>query len=231
MKKLVIISSFMVLFVATGCARPLGGESPPTRFYVLSAIVPADKEATGTESVRGPTVGVVPVVLAEHLQHQGIVTRDSQNQVTLAKFDQWAAPLGENASIILGENLTLLIPTDRVLLLPTSRAIDIDYRVETDIVQFERDADGSVILVARWVILDGAARKELAFGRSVYRTPVSGPSVASSDKGQSSQPSGDSEAYQATVAAMSTALAELSGEIATAIQSLDQKRSARRRRQ
>ncbi len=198
----------LVALAVGGCEGVLGGVSAPTRHYVLSAApVPAAGGAAG------PTVGVSTVRLAQHLQHRPIVTRDSQNRVTLAAFDQWAAPLDEQITRTLAENLTAMIPSDRVLVLPASRGIPLAYRLEADIARFEREADGSVVLTALWGVFDGDGRNELAFGRSTLRETLPAPDAVPGE--QPAEPD-----YDAVASAMSRALASLSREIAQAIRAL-----------
>ena len=53
------------------------------------------------------------------------------------------------------------------------KALVIDYQATIVIDQFEKDAQGVVVLVARWAILDND-RKELVLQRSVFtESPVS----------------------------------------------------------
>ena len=171
----------------------------PTRNYVIDA---AEQRGTVRQvSARdGPIVAIVPVVVPEYLNQNGIVTRNSRNEITRAEFDVWAGPLSEEIARAVAENLSSMLPTDRVTLSAGRRSIPVDYTVEIEIVRFERQAsDNAVDLVARWTVFRGDERSVLTMRRSRYSKPVAG------------------SEYRDSVAAMSDAVASLSEEIAAAI--------------
>ena len=171
----------------------------PTRHYIIDAAEQrgAVRQVSAQE---GPIVAVSPVTLPEYLNQNGIVTRNSRNEVTRAEFDQWAGPLSEEITRAVAENLSAMLPTDRVTLSANRRALPVDYTVDVEIVQFEREAnDGPINLIARWTVFRGDERNVLTMRRSRFSKPVAGPD------------------YRDTVAAMSDAVAALSDEIAAAI--------------
>lgn len=181
--------------LAAACSNPFNAEREPTNFFVLTALPQAQTMAPETRS--GPMIGVVPVRLPDYLNHNVIVTRESDNELALAKFNEWAAPLSANVTSVLTENLSMLIPTDRITTIPSNVAIDREIAVE--IINFERDAKGDVVLLARWTILGDSGRRLLAMRRSGFRAedvPIEYPAIA---------------------AAMSQLLGELSRDIAAEI--------------
>lgn len=210
-----LIAPLIAATTLAACADLLASDSLPIRYYVLSADDDADAAALPSAG-HAPTIGVARTQLAKYLERSEIVTQDGPNQISLARFDQWAAPLDRQISTVLAENLTALVPSDRVMLLPASPAVALSYRVETEIVRFERDDDGSVTLIARWSVFDGGGRNELAFGRSTIRKPVAVSSMPVPSNG-GGEPTISPAAYDAIAAAMSVALADLSREIADAI--------------
>jgi hypothetical protein len=100
-----------------------------------------------------------------YLDRPQIVTRTSRAKLTLAEFDQWAAPLSDTIPRVLAENLSLLVPTERVILHPWPRTIDPDYQVIVEVFQFDQNPGGPVVLTARWSLLDRDAQ-ELALRTS-----------------------------------------------------------------
>ena len=181
--------------LAAACSNPFNAEREPTNFFVLTALPQAQTMAPETRG--GPMIGVVPVRLPDYLNHNVIVTRESDNELALAKFNEWAAPLSANVTSVLTENLSMLIPTDRITTIPSNVAIDREIAVE--IINFERDAKGDVVLLARWTILGDSGRRLLAMRRSGFRAedvPME---------------------YAAIAAAMSQLLGELSRDIAAEI--------------
>ena len=103
----------LFLLALAGCAS-----TPPTQFYVLPSLAGSDTAPLSAADSRDLTIGVGPVTLPPYLDRPQIVTNTSRAKLTLAEFDQWAAPLHDIFSRALAENLALLIPTDRVLLHP-----------------------------------------------------------------------------------------------------------------
>jgi uncharacterized lipoprotein YmbA len=189
--------------LAAACSNPFNAEREPTNFFVLTALPQAQTMAPETRS--GPMIGVVPVRLPDYLNHNVIVTRESDNELALAKFNEWAAPLPANVTSVLTENLSMLIPTDRITTIPSNVAIDREIAVE--IINFERDAKGDVVLLARWTILGDSGRRLLAMRRSGFRAedvPME---------------------YAAIAAAMSQLLGELSRDIAAEINSGTRRRA------
>lgn len=186
--------AMVAVLVLAACANPFTAEREPTNFFVLTALPQAQTQAPPRD---GPFIGVVPVRLPEYLNHNVIVTRETGNELALAKFNEWAAPLSANVTSVLTENLSMLIPTDRIATIPANVAIDREVSVE--IINFERDASGDVVLLARWTIIGDSGRRLMAMRRSGFRAedvPMD---------------------YGAIAAAMSQLLGELSRDIAAEV--------------
>lgn len=205
-------AGFALLFVA-GCAGLLGGESTPIRYYVLS-------EVPRTEQTRAPAgpasevvIAVVDVTMADYLDTQRVVTRTTANTVDLAQFDQWAAPFGRHVTRTMKNNISVLIPSERVLLSPLSIPVTVNYEVRVDIQMFEQDPGGDVVLQARWALLDLRRRSAVAVRNVDIRksAAIDPPSEGATETEIETQ------RYSAIAAAMSSALADMSADIATAI--------------
>lgn len=169
----------------------LPGESAPTYYYLLDPIEPgAERDAGG--AVR---LALESVSIPSYLDRQSLVTRGADNRLQVASFHQWAEPLEANVTRVMAENLRLLLGSTDVVRLP-SRAGGFNAELQVDIVRFEREADGPVTLVARWVLLDGRGEQELASRRAVITQAP------------------DGSGPPATVAAMDRALEALSRRIA-----------------
>jgi uncharacterized protein len=197
-------AALLAVVVLAACTNPFTAEREPTNFFVLTALPQAQAQAAAPAR-EGPFIGVVPVRLPEYLNHNVIVTRESNNELALAKFNEWAAPLSANITSVLTENLSILVPTDRIATNPANVAIDKEVAVE--IINFERDATGDVVLLARWTIIGNSGRRLLAMRRSGLRAedvPMD---------------------YNAIAAAMSQLLGELSRDIAAEINAASRRRS------
>ena len=184
----VILGSLAVV----GCSN-----TPPTRFYVLSAIDDQAAVAPG----KGIAIGIGPVTLPQYLNRPQIVTRIASNQMAFAEFDQWGGDLNDNVTRVLAANLSSLLKTDRVSLYPWKDEAPIEEQVTIDVVNFEQDVDGSSLLTAYWSIVDPRKSEVKLMRRSTYRDAGGTTLSATGSAGASQKES--SRFYDAIVAAMS----------------------------
>jgi len=181
-----------LLLLLVGCSQ-----SPPTDFYTLSSL----QLPPGGLSTPKTVVGVGPVTLPDYLDRPQIVTRASGNRVMLADFDSWVEPINSMFTRVLVQNLSVLLASDNVISLPQRRATPLDYQVEVDVSRFDADATGRAVLDARWRVFGQGGEQLVEEGRSTIVEPA----VDASD-------------YEAVVASMSKALAQMSSDIASVIE-------------
>lgn len=136
------------LALASGCAS-----SPPTRYYLLQ---PAGFAAAAAHTEAA--LGIGPVKLPAYLDRNEIVVEQTDFEVTLSDYSQWAEPLDDNIANVLAANLADLLGTDRISRYPRPPGTPVDYQVELDIGRFNARADGRVVLETRWRLLDGDRR-------------------------------------------------------------------------
>lgn len=196
MKILAVLNLALLL---AGCAS-----SPPTRFYVLSAL-PQPAQALGYAAGQEIAVGVGPIELPDYLDRAQLVTRSGQNELNLAEFDRWGESLKDNATQVLAENLALLLPSKKIAIYPWKRSTTIQYQVAAKITRFDHTQGGETALDVRWSIAaaDGA---ELFSRQSHYAEGLAGDDAA------------------ATIAAMNRVLAQFSREVANTLAELQQNR-------
>jgi uncharacterized lipoprotein YmbA len=157
--------------------------------------------ASGASSQSGSkeTIGIWSINIPDHLKRSQIVTRADDNRIEMARFDRWAEPLDEGFARVLRENLSLTLPSHRVYVFPWSASITVDSVVEVEVLRFDYRSSADVTLQAEWAILDRDGNTVLTRETSdIHRSP-------------------ELDDYDAIVAAMSAALADLSREIAGAI--------------
>jgi uncharacterized lipoprotein YmbA len=172
------------------------GSSKPSRYYMLSAIVPS--QSAGED--QRVAVGVGPIELPKYLDRPQIVTRGSENRLVFGEFDRWAEPLEESFARVLAENLATLLSTDRVVRYPWKRSAHVDYQVIVTVSRFDATQGGDAALHTRWSVCDGGGQTILTARASRITEPVA------------------SEGYEAIVQAGSRALEQLSRQIAGALQ-------------
>lgn len=201
------ICIFLLAFLLGGCA-----DTPPTRFYVLSATSDQVASVPG----KGIAIGIGPVTLPQYLNRPQIVTRISGNRLDFAEFDQWGGDLNDNVTRVLAANLSSLLKTDRVSLYPWKDEAPIDEQVTIDVVNFEQDVDGSSVLTAYWSIVDPREGEVKLMRRSSYRDSA-GAAVPVGTAQPSASLSGQAQPYDAIVLGMSRNLEALSRDIASAV--------------
>jgi len=176
-----------------GCAY----QSPPASFFVLS---PQAEASPATRS--GLLLGVGPVNLADYLDRNQIVRRDTEVRLRMDEFNRWAGDHGKNITAVLAENLARTLGSDGVLAYPWTSSLDLDYQVVVDIKRFDAGPDNLVVLEAQWQLLR-EPRQLLQLRRSHIE-------IRAADN-----------SHEAQVKAQSQALAELGKAIAAAVQAAE----------
>jgi uncharacterized lipoprotein YmbA len=166
----------------TACVHVGQQQEQPWRLLTLSPL-PEPVEDTGTTSSPGPVqsaIGVGPIYLPGYLDQNQLVTRISQNRVTLSENDRWAESLEENIAQVLAHNLSILLRTDRVILHPWPAQQRPTYQLEIDVLSFETDTAGTAYLAARWFLRDVARRQTIAEKEVRLTAPAAGSSTEQS---------------------------------------------------
>ncbi len=179
-----------------GCLTP----GPATRMYVLTPVVEVQSPlpARATKPV---TVVIKDIRLPLYLDRPQIVTRDAGSRLEISETEQWGGHLREDMARVLAMNLGRLLDGDRVLAAPYHAIAPPDYRVEVDILGFERQPGGRVGLTAQWWITRGADAAPPAGSAGTF----TGEALA------------DGASYGALVNSMSTVYGELAQAIARSI--------------
>lgn len=192
-KAMLILSALALL--AASCAS-----NRPAQFYTLN---PAAAQTAAAPADCAVSVG--PVFVPAAVDRPQIVLQTGPNQVFIAEFDRWAAPLKEDIPRVVAHNLASLLGTSQVTVFPQSTALEASYRVVIDILQMESVSGKEIILDARWTVSspkDGRALNN----RMRIAEPARG------------------GGYAELVAAHSRAFAQLSGRIADTIREMERQK-------
>jgi len=176
--------------LGAGCA------SPPARFYTLNATA-----AIATTPLK-VSIAVGPVSVPAAVDRPQIVVREGANELALDEFNRWAAPLEDSIARVVADNLVALLDTPRVTLFGQSLNLDVDYRVQIEIRNFDSAPGKYVGLDAVWSVRKMKTGK-VETGRTSLHTTV-----------------GDT-GYDAVAAAHSRTIANMSDDIAKAIRALE----------
>jgi uncharacterized lipoprotein YmbA len=176
------------------------GSTPASRFYLLTPL----GEPAAVQTLAGePHIGVGPISFPKYLDRPQIITRSSNAEVYLAETDRWAEPLQENFTRVLAENLSRQLGTGHISIEPSRHRNEIDYRVTAEVIQFDADQNGAVMLLAYWSILDR-----------------DGTNLTSMQKSEIHLPTARSDDRAETVRQLSNAIAELGREVSARLSQL-----------
>ena len=191
----------LVCFIPAGCSF-LEVKPDPSRFFALTSLPRTGQTAQDAAGTNALILGIGPIKFPGYLDRQQMVTRISQNRFAVAENDRWAEPLEENFSRVLSQNLSILLQTDRIVPYPWVRSQQPTYQVQVEVLRFEANAEQVVELWARWSIVDD--KKETIDRKESFLTK-----------------SARDKSTEASVAALSETVADLSREIAGAIRNLE----------
>lgn len=179
-----------ILLTLAGCA----GQSPPTRFYLLS---PSEQ----LESIGGTAqvVGIGPVILPDHLNRSQLVRRSSELRLEVMEFDRWAGDLAKNVQDVLATNLSRLLGGWPVLAHPWGLDARVSRQIVLVIRRFEAGPGDQVVLEAQWRLLDLDSSRAMSIENERIQVPLEGDGV------------------EAMVRAQNRALAELSRRLAAGL--------------
>lgn len=182
----------LVAALVAGCTL-LSPRHDPSRFYTLSARVPAAAAPAGRSAPLSVTVG--PVALPTYLDRNEVAVRVSPSELKYALAERWAEPLVQNVTRVLVEDLGNALASDRVASVATAPTVTPDFFLEVVFVRFEADGAGNAKLTARWAVRD-TGRKILRIRQSQHAREATSPTT------------------EGGVDAMSAALGDLAEEIA-----------------
>jgi uncharacterized protein len=112
--------------------------SPPTRFYTLSDTAPEGTPPAGVGWVR-----IVGVTIPGEIDRPELVRRFGPNQLSIAGFDRWAAPLDQIIRRALSDDILRRAP---------NASPGQQYSVSVDIHEFYGDGSCNVTLRAAWTL-------------------------------------------------------------------------------
>ena len=203
--RITIALGLMALSLA-GCGSLLPKPTPSSsKIFVLFSPLKA-AERKDLDRPGQISLGVGPVRLPAYLDRRQIVTRIAENRFDVSDNDRWAEPLDENFTHVLAQNLSVLLGSDRIITYPWPLDKKPRYRVEIAVFRFEVNSAGEAELTARWAVVDETGKQ----GPNLNETHLARPAKEKST--------------DASVAALSETVADLSREIAKAVIAIDQQR-------
>jgi uncharacterized protein len=168
------------------------GSSAPSRFYRLNSAATAN----GAPSMQS-SVMVGPVAVPAAVDRPEFVVQVAPNRVEVDEFNRWDAPLEDSIARAVAGDLSVLLNSPNVTSEPLAdfRAA---YSVTINVQRFESVKGEAALVDAVWAVRSTAGGKTRS-GRTIAREAVQG------------------EGFDALAAAHSQAIAQVSGDIASAI--------------
>jgi uncharacterized lipoprotein YmbA len=168
-----ILAFLLISGVLSGCLNLGKGTERLPRLYVLTAIT-SDGATPPIDRKENLSIGVGPLAFPEYLNRPQIVTRASDNELSVAPFANWAEPLKQNVLRVMVGNIATLAETDAVYRYPWRVGYAPLVQLQAEIVQFDAARNGEAILAVRWEWMDQTGRPLMSRQHSVLRQPVQG---------------------------------------------------------
>lgn len=194
------VTSLAAVLLAGGCVGT--GQSPPTRFYLLSSIDPADSASDTPTGMEDAGIGLGPIRFPAYLNRQHIVTRTGPNELQLAEFDRWAEPLEDNFVNVLKENLSILLHTPAILESPWPKEASPEFQVVAGVSRFDAEPGRQAVLMVRWGVIRVKDERLLLVKKSTHSAAL------------------NSGGYREIAQVQSRLVAAFSREVAAALQDL-----------
>jgi len=186
--------AFLAIVLAVGLSGGCGS-SPISSFYRLKPEAPP----TATGAAARLDVVVNPVTIPELVDRPQIVVSLADNKVWPNEFQRWAEPLKGNIQRTIAGNLAALLGSENVSVFETGASATSMWRVRVDVMRFDSAPGDAATVEALWTIWPPGQSTPIA-GHTLAREPI------------------QAQGYDALVAAHDRALAQVSQDIAAAIQ-------------
>lgn len=192
-----IMACALVSLLLSAC-----GSSPPVRYFSLSSTV----AAYGQDPESAVELGVGPIRIPEYLNRSQLVTRGPGMELRIDEFNRWAEPLAPAFHRIVSTDVDNAVDGLTVIAFPWESALraDVDYRLLGEVIRFDADRSGLVILEMQWGIAEVSSREH----------------VVSAHRSRYEARAGSSDDPAAVASAMNDALASFSRDIAGRMRSI-----------
>ncbi len=153
---------------AAGCSLFSAPTVTPTRYYVLAS----DRGlGVGGSALTEASLGVGPFTFPSYLARPQMASRRQPNQIVFSRYNRWAEPVKSGFQRVLAENIGRVVGTSQVVLFPWYQ-IPLEYQVKGEVLRFETNEDGEVVLECIWTIMRLAQRDYLVTRHADLRRGV-----------------------------------------------------------
>ena len=124
--------------------------SPPTHYFALTEIPPTALPGAASSQI---PIRVERITIPGELDRLEIVRRSAPNQLQIAAFDRWAAPLDAMMRRVVAGDLAARLPAGTVASANEPAAGEARQQLYIDVEEFSGDEHGAVTLRAGWLLL------------------------------------------------------------------------------
>lgn len=148
--------------------------TPPTRYYALEAVAPAQSTPAAPRTGQaGTAVAVRTVAVPAAVDRPQIVVRAGDSRVSLDEFNRWAGPLRDEIARVVAGNLAAELGTPVVTVSAALPATS-DVVVLLDVQRFDaRTGDGVEVDIV-WIVRRAVDETTGRSGRTTVREPAGG---------------------------------------------------------
>ena len=150
------------------------GSSPPVRYFSLSSTASGD----GQDADAAVVLGVGPLRMAQYLNRSQMVTRGEGAEMQVDEFSRWAEPLDVAFHRVVSTDVDNMMEGVTVISFPwesTARA-QVDYRLLGDVLRFDADSSGRVVLETQWgVVASDSDKWQVSPHRASYEAQTQSP--------------------------------------------------------
>jgi uncharacterized lipoprotein YmbA len=126
--------------------------------------------ALGQDPDDAITLALGPLRMPDYLNRSQMVTRGDGAEIQVDEFSRWAEPLRLAMHRVVSTDVDGLLDGVVVIAFPYDSMIrpQVDYRLLGDVIRFDADQAGRVVLEVQWTITDTDAAVAVPIHRSRY---------------------------------------------------------------
>jgi uncharacterized lipoprotein YmbA len=125
-----------------------------------------------------PAVEVRSISIPGYLDRDGIVKRAGDFKLDIHSNDIWAEPLADMLQATMVQDLSQRLTGATVIGSGGSIGANSDMLIETNVLRFDPDPDGMMVLTAQFALRDGQSLQILVTRTVQHSAPANGPVVA-----------------------------------------------------
>ncbi|HHX34056.1 MAG TPA: hypothetical protein GX719_02110 [Gammaproteobacteria bacterium] len=130
---------------AVGCSV-----APPAQFYQLQQL-----EQSATSRENNVTVLLGPLKIADYLQRESLLQRETDGSLSLSQQARWAGSLHDDIGQLLLRQISAQLGSSRISLYPDRVGMQAEAQVVLSISRLDSGVEQPAVLEAQWRLLDG----------------------------------------------------------------------------